>query len=217
MVATQKGKSKGTEDEFGFLLELGKSLGATDAKVVTSDKIVVEDRVVFKCKSGCHWYGEKFTCPPFTPTPDEFRKVLKDYKYVLVVKFPSKAEAEEDVGRNLLRNQFDPDVCPEVKERTNKFWNAWAEDKRQFLLRMLELEKAAFNRGYTLAVALMPGSCSLCKSCNIKKGTCVHPSMARYSPHALGIYEKKTLENVGISIQFPFQRNPEGVGILLID
>jgi predicted metal-binding protein len=81
---------------------------------------------------------------------------------------------------------------------------------------MLDLEKAAFNRGYTLAVSLTAGSCTLCAKCNME-ATCIHPTMARYPEHALGVNVKKTLRNAGISIKFPFERHPEGIGMLLID
>ena len=217
MINTSKGSTKGEQNEFDFLLELARNLGATEAKITSSDKIVVEDRVVLKCKSGCHLYGRKFICPPFTPTADEFRKILKEYEHVLIVKFRAEAEAEEDVGRSLLRNRFDPDICLELKERTKQFFDAWDEDKRRFHLKMLELEKAAFNRGYTLALAFTPGSCALCpKGCNMK-GACAHLSMARYPEHALGVNIKKTLNNIGMSIKFPFEKNPETVGTLLIE
>ncbi len=81
---------------------------------------------------------------------------------------------------------------------------------------MLALEKAAFNEGYPLAIALTAGSCTLCEKCNME-GTCTHPSMARYSEHALGVNVKKTLKNIGMSITFPFEIHPEGIGMLLID
>jgi len=211
-VSQQKSKKK----EFEFLLEEAKKLGAIEAKIVTSNKVVVEDRVVLKCKSGCHLYGHKFVCPPFAPTPNEFRKMLKDYGHILIAKFPAEAEAEKDVGRSLLRNQYGPDTPLDLKNRTKDFWDAWNNDKRRILLAMLDLEKSAFNRGYTLAVALTAGSCTLCEKCNIE-GTCTHPTMARYPEHALGVNVKKTLNNVGMSVNFPFERHPDGIGMLLIE
>jgi predicted metal-binding protein len=33
-------------------------LGAIDAKVIPVEKIVIEDRVVFKCRLGCEKYGK---------------------------------------------------------------------------------------------------------------------------------------------------------------
>jgi len=120
------------------------------------------------------------------------------------------------VGRSLLKNLCAPDTPPDLIERTKEFLDAWNGDKRRILLAMLELEKAAFNRGYTLAVALTAGSCALCERCSMD-GTCIYPTMARYSEHALGVNVKKTLKNAGMSIKFPFEKNPEGIGMLLID
>lgn len=202
--------------EFNFLLEKAKKLGALEAKIISPDKMVVEDRVLLKCRAGCNSYGHKFVCPPFAPTPDEFRKTLKEYKNILIVKFPADAEAEEDVGRSLLRNLCAPDTPLDLRDRTKKFWDVWNGDKRRILLAMLELEKAAFNRGYTLAFALTAGSCTLCEKCNIE-GSCTHPTMARFPEHALGVNVKKTLKNVGMSVKFPFESHPEGIGMLLVD
>jgi len=211
-----RSKSNVRKNQFKFLLNRANDLGATDAKIISSRKIVVEDRVLLKCKSGCHMYGHKLVCPPFTPTPDEFRKMLTEYQYALIVKFEAEAEAEEDVGRSLLKNLCVSDISPDTRERTKRFWDSWNNDKRQILLAMLELEKAAFNQGYTLAVALTAGSCTLCEKCNVE-GVCLHPSMARFPEHALGVNVKKTLKNAGMAIRFPFEKNPEGIGMLLID
>ena len=211
-----KQKAKEKNKEFHFLLEEARRLGALEARIISSNKVVVEDRVLLKCRTGCDSYGKKFVCPPYTPTPDEFRKMLKEYRKVLIVKFPADAEAEEDVGRSLQKNQNSPATPSDLRERTKKFWDAWGGDKRRILLAMLDLEKAAFNRGYTLAVSLTAGSCTLCAKCNME-ATCTHPTMARYPEHALGVNVKKTLKNAGMSIKFPFERHPEGIGMLLID
>jgi predicted metal-binding protein len=211
-----KQKAKWKNKEFNFLLEEAKRLGARETKIIGSNKVVVEDRVLLKCRAGCDSYGKKFVCPPYTPTPDEFRKILREYRKILIVKFPADAEAEEDVGRSLQKNQCSPAIPSDLRERTNKFWDVWGADKRRILLAMLELEKAAFNRGYTLAVSLTAGSCTLCAKCNIE-ATCTHPTMARYPEHALGVNVKETLKNAGISIKFPFEKHPEGIGMLLID
>ena len=212
----RKQKTKGKKEGFDFLLEEAKKLGVLEAKIIDSNKVVVEDRVLLKCRTGCDSYGKKFVCPPFAPTPDAFRKMLKEYKKVLIVKFPAEAEAEEEVGRSLQKNRCSPEVPPDLKERTNRFWDVWGGDKKRILLAMLDLEKAAFNRGYTLAVSLTAGSCPLCAKCNTE-AACTHPTMARYPEHALGVNVKKTLKNAGMSIRFPFERYPEGVGMLLID
>jgi predicted metal-binding protein len=209
-------KAKGKAKELDFLIDEARKLGALEAKIISSNKVVVEDRVLLKCRTGCDSYGKKFVCPPFAPTPDEFRKMLREYRKVLIVKFPAEAEAEEDVSRSLQKNQCSPETPPDLRERTNEFWDVWGSDKRRILLAMLELEKGAFNRGYTLALSLTAGSCTLCAKCNME-AACIHPTMARYPEHALGVNVKKTLKNAGMSVKFPFEKHPQGVGMLLID
>ena len=81
---------------------------------------------------------------------------------------------------------------------------------------MLELEKAAFNEGYTFAVAFVNGSCRLCEKCNLENGICLHPNMARIPEHAVGINMKKTTE-AGMALKFPIKGNPEPMALLLID
>jgi len=211
-----KPSSKRKSKELNFLIEKAKGLGAIQAEITSPDKIVVENRVLLKCRTGCQSYGNKLTCPPFTPSPDEFRKMLKEYRHVLIVKFKGEAEAEDTIGRSLLKNQFSPEVSSEIREETKTFWNEWNSNKKQYLLAMLELEKTAFNVGYTFALTTTVGSCSLCEKCNIE-GTCLHPTMARYPEHALGVNVKKTLANIGWTLKFPFEKHPEGIGMMLID
>jgi len=50
---------------------------------------------------------------------------------------------------------------------------------KEILQVMLELEKTAFNAGYTFALAFVGGSCRLCETCNVKSGICIHPTQAR--------------------------------------
>jgi predicted metal-binding protein len=211
-----KRSSRKRTSPFQFLVEEAGRLGAIEAKIVTPGVIAVEDRVLLKCKTGCNMYGQKFVCPPHTPTPQEFRKILREYKAILVAKFPAEAEADGDVGRSLVKNLCAPDTPADLRTRTKEFWDTWGGDKRRILLAMLALEKAAFNKGYTLAISLTAGSCPLCEKCNMEE-TCTHPSMARYPEHALGVNVKKTLKNIGMSITFPFEKHPEGIGMLLID
>ncbi len=106
----RKRSPKERASKFQFLLEEARRLGATEAKIITPGKLVVEDRVVLKCKSGCHMYGHKFVCPPYTPTPQEFRKILREYRAILIAKFPAEAEADEDVGSSLVKNLYAPDT-----------------------------------------------------------------------------------------------------------
>lgn len=203
--------------EFDFLRTLALNLGATEARVIPAGAVVVENRVVLKCRVGCDDYGKKLTCPPFVPKVDEFRKMLKDYKYALIVKFKSPAEADKDVSRSLLRSQFDPNMSRDLREKASKFWSDWKNDKKRILLAVLDLEKAAFNKGYTFAVGFTSGSCGLCEKYNVEAGICLHPTMARCPEHAVGVNMKKTAEKAGMPISFPIKGKPEPTALLLID
>jgi len=205
------------QDEFRFLVKLALELGALEAKAIPVSKIVVEDRVLLRCTVGCDTYKKKLMCPPFAPTVDQFRKMLKDYRHALLSKFPAEAQTEEKVGRSLLRHRYDSTTSVEIKEKASRFWSDWSKDKRRVHLALLELEKAAFNNGYVFAVGFSTGSCVLCEKCNVEAGVCVHPTMARYPEHAVGINVKKTTEKAGMSITFPFSGKPQAISLMLID
>ncbi len=178
-------KKNVTFGHFDFLVDRALELGAIDAKVISTDGISVEDRVRLKCRVGCVGYGKKLTCPPHVPTVDEFRKILAEYDQALLVKFRSPAEADDATALNTYRNWLDPEAPAEAKANATKFWADYFGDSKRILLAMLELEKAAFNEGYTFAIAFVNGSCRLCEQCNLKNGICLHPNMARI-PGACG-------------------------------
>jgi predicted metal-binding protein len=143
--------------------------------------------------------------------------MLKDYEYALIIKFSSPAEADGDVSRSLLRSQYDSTMSKDLREKASKFWSDWKNDKKRILLAVLELEKAAFNRGYTFAVGFTSGSCGLCEKCNVQTGICLHPTMARCPEHAVGVNMKKTAEKAGMPLSFPIKGKPEPTALLLID
>ena len=212
MMSAQKGKEK-----FKFLSKLALEKGAADAKVISTKKVVVEDRVVLKCKIGCTNYGKTLACPPYTPSAEEFRRIVGEYKYAVFMKFKSKATSDAEVIKNLNVSESDPSVPKEVKERTAKFWVDWKEDKKKMLQAVVDLEKAAMKEGYSLAVSFVSGTCQLCDKCNTQTRICVHPELARWSEDAVGVNVKKTAANAGIECHFPFTKNPESFALLLID
>jgi predicted metal-binding protein len=202
---------------FDFLIDAARNLGAANAKIIPVTEVYVENRVPLKCRAGCIAYGKKLTCPPYVPTPDEFRKVLAEYRYALLVKFTSKAHADPDIICSLYKYWLDPDAPADKKEKAQEFWNDYFAGSKEILPVMLELEKTAFNAGFTLALAFVGGSCRLCETCNVKAGICIHPTRARIPEHAVGINMKKTAEKAGMPIRFPVAGNPEPMAILLVD
>jgi predicted metal-binding protein len=209
-----------TENEaenFEFLRKLAIEKGAADAKIIPASKVVVEDRVVLKCKVGCPNYGKTLACPPYTPSAAEFRKIVSEYRYAMFMKFQSKAEAGPEVLKKAMIAETDPSVPQDVKEKAAKFWQTWKDDKVKMLQTVVDLEKAAMSNGYSLAISFVSGHCQLCEKCNTETRVCVHPNLARYSEDALGVNVKKTAENAGIKATFPFAKPPESFALLLID
>lgn len=209
--------SRNDLEKFDFLRKLAIEAGASDAKIIPANWVVVEDRVVLKCKVGCPNYGKTMACPPYTPSAGEFRKIISEYSYAMFMKFRSEAEADQEVMKKLMIAESDPTLPQDVKERTKNFWAKWKEDKRKMLQTVVDLEKAAMSKGYTLAVAFVSGHCQLCEKCNTETRICAHPNLARYSEDGVGVNVKKTAQKAGISITFPFEKNPESFALLLID
>jgi predicted metal-binding protein len=204
------------EKKLEFLRKKALDLGAVDVKVIPVEKIVVEDRVVFKCRLGCEKYGKTLACPPYAPSPSEFRKIVSEYHYALFMKFQSHAEGDSELTKYLAKAN-DPSVPPEMKAKVEGFWLAWKDDMKHLLEKVLELEKAAAEKGYLLAVGLVSGSCQLCEKCNVQNGLCLHPETRRFSEEGVGVNVKATAENAGVKFTLPFNKNPETFALLLID
>jgi predicted metal-binding protein len=204
-------------DEYAFLVTAAKDLGAADAKVIQARDVAVENRVPLKCRAGCIGYGKKLTCPPYVPTPDEFRKILSEYRYALLVKFISPAVADPDVICSVYKYWLDPEAPADKEDQATKFWKDHFNGTGTFAPVMLELERIAFKAGNPLALAFINGSCRLCETCNVKAGICVHPTQARIPEHAVGVNMVKTAERAGMPIRFPVKGHPELMALLLID
>jgi len=209
-------KSEADKSKLDFLKDLALELGAAEAKIIPADEIVVENRVVLKCRVGCKEFGKTLMCPPYAPSVDEFRKSLSEYSYALVFKLKSQAEATAEVAKLLSKNENDPSLTEEMKERIQNFWASWKAEKKELVKKICALEKAAMNRGYTLALGFTTGSCMICDECNLEEKICTHPTEARYSAQAVGINVLQTLENAGMPIPVPFNKTPESFGLVLI-
>jgi predicted metal-binding protein len=61
---------------YAKFLKRAKELGAIEANIIPVKSIVVAEWVRLKCQFGCDGYGQSLTCPPYSPTPEETRRVL---------------------------------------------------------------------------------------------------------------------------------------------
>ncbi len=204
-------------EKFQFLAKLALEKGAADAKIIPTSKVVVEDRVVLKCKIGCPHYGKTLACPPYTPTAEQFRKIVSEYSYAMFMKFTTTAAADAKVYKHLMTYETDPSLPKDIKEKASKFWQNWKNSKRQMLQSVIDLEKAAMNQGYCLAVSFVSGHCQLCDKCSTDTQICKNPGLMRMSEDAIGVNVKKTATNAGIEFKFPFTSSADSFALLLID
>ena len=198
-------------EDFQFLEKAAIDLGAGSAKVIPAEQIVVEDRVRMRCTVGCSSYGACLKCPPFVQTPDEFRKVLKEYRYAMIIRHKPPVMPKEVNGYVI----HDPEKAKELKA---KLWPETHAYYQKTLNILLDLEKAAFARGYVFAIAFYGGRCALCETCNVEKGVCLNPTIARIAAEAVGVNVVKTAENAGMTVKFSMEiKAPEPMALLLID
>jgi len=92
------------KDDFSRFCDLAVKLGAVDAKAIRADQVVVREWVRWKCRFGCNSYGRSLMCPPYTPTPQETRALLKEYKYALLFRF--KPSTPKSLAVELERRIF---------------------------------------------------------------------------------------------------------------
>lgn len=71
--------------------------GAESARKIDPTRVVTAEWVRLKCQYGCGGYGECLTCPPYSPTPEQTRKVLDAYSVGFVI-----AWGDEGGGRKAL-------------------------------------------------------------------------------------------------------------------
>ncbi|MDW8033532.1 MAG: DUF2284 domain-containing protein [Nitrososphaerota archaeon] len=81
-------------------------LGATESKVIRASDIVVRDWVRLKCQYGCSEYGKRLTCPPYSPTPEQMRRVLSEYSSAILLRFKPDWENVHNVIAKLEREAF---------------------------------------------------------------------------------------------------------------
>ena len=71
-------------------LQRACELGAIEAKVISPKQVYTAEWVRRKCQYGCDGYGEHLTCPPYSPTPQETRRLLDGYTTALLIHCPSR-------------------------------------------------------------------------------------------------------------------------------
>jgi len=149
------------------------ALGATDAKVITTAQVVIDERVRVKCSyPKCMFYGTSAHCPPHALGVDETRKIVNNFRYAIFTRL--EVPVEEFSGPAVARNGT---VRGQMK--THQI--------------VTKLESKAFYDGYHLALGFACGPCKhlfcpteLC-SALVTGQPCRHPLLARGSMESAGM------------------------------
>ena len=144
------------------LVDKAKELGASDAKLMDTDKIVFDPRSGLKCRFGCNRWGKYWTCPPhLNLSADDFMKAFKNYQKAIIFTAP------------------DPKTSQKV---------GLALEKETML---------TLGSHYAFAMVL----CVKCDECAYPE-PCRFPHLARPSMDAYGIDIGKTVEPLGLKVEF---------------
>ena len=147
-------------------------LGATEAKIITTDMVLIDERARAKCiNPKCDWYGTSANCPPHAIDLEMARKVVNNFHYGIFTIFLTPAEVM---------------ACREDTKVRNR-----ARAKSHEMISRIEAE--AFYDGYHLALGLADGPCKplFCPnnecSALVPGQGCRHALRARSSMEGVGM------------------------------
>jgi predicted metal-binding protein len=180
-------------------------LGAAEAKIITTDMIIVDERVRAKCSNPkCRYYGTNGDCPPHGPDLETVRKIVNKYQYAIFT-FAKLAS----------------DIFAEISN--DRPWNTCRLKNHEMISKV---EAAAFYDGYYLATGLADGPCKslYCADleCAVLKGQgCRKGLRARHSMESWGMDCYSMATRVGWDI-YPIGKDtrkediPHGAGLGLV-
>lgn len=172
------------EEKFPELLELARRLGASDAAVIGTSGIHIEDELARLCaEPQCENFGASANCPPHVSGPDGFRELLKVYEHAVVFKL--------EVPSSVL---YSPVEGLEVFGLLQEI--------------AAGVERAAIKIGQTRSRAFAGNCCKrlFCAGhprCRVlhEGGKCRNPKLARPSMSGFGINVSKLMQSAGWSIK----------------
>jgi predicted metal-binding protein len=165
-------------------IKLALDAGISDAVVVPTSQIVVDERVQLKCRFPlCSEYGACMNCPPHIGSVGQMRERLKLYEYAIFLKLEVPVER---IAGDAARGEG-------------------TEDLKKLYRIINSIESAAFYDGHYFAAGLASASCHfvLCKGldCQAVQGKgCRHRVLAYASMEATGIDVFRLAASVGWDI-----------------
>ncbi len=81
------------------------SLGALHAKAISTKNVFTGSWVRWKCRYGCDGFGSSRLCPPHSPTPEETRRMLDEYRRAILIHFDAVTNVRRLIAK-LERTAF---------------------------------------------------------------------------------------------------------------
>ena len=149
-------------------------LGATDAKIITTDMVLIDERVRAKCIYPlCFRYGTSINCPPYVMDVEQTRKIVNNFRHAIFTRL--EVPSEKIAGPEAAEKK--PYLSTNVE--THKI--------------VSKIEAEAFYDGYHLALGFACGSCkgNFCPNVDCSALTtgqpCRHSLKARPSMEGVGM------------------------------
>ena len=86
-------------------IKRAQDLGAKEAKAIFTKDIVTAEWVRLKCQFGCDGYGQGLTCPPYSPSPEQTKRMLTQYVRGILIHADESTDISEIVAK-LEREMF---------------------------------------------------------------------------------------------------------------
>lgn len=75
-----------------------QKMGVIEVCVVSGREVETAEWVRLKCQFGCDCYGTSLVCPPFTPSGEQMRKVLDEYRRAILIHCEPEADVKATVA-----------------------------------------------------------------------------------------------------------------------
>ena len=92
--------------DFDRLVQRACELGAAEAKPIDPKSVVLAPWVRLKCQFGCFHYDTRLCCPPYTPTPEQFKRVLDCYETAFLFRSRGMEVRPADIAFELEQELF---------------------------------------------------------------------------------------------------------------
>jgi predicted metal-binding protein len=171
------------------LEKMAKDSGASVLVPIAPSQVVTAHWVRLRCQFGCKYYGTRLTCPPYSPTPEDTRKVLDEFKTAYLIRYDGFLGFDTYPPQNLYSG---------LKKMSVKACDAG-----------FDMERHAFLSGYYKAYLYGAHRCYRCEKCALDEGTmkCKFPVKARPSMESAGIDVFATAKNAGIEMHVVQDKN----------